>query len=166
MDPQSMDHPCGPSPWPLSWAQSMDYPGPCGPPLIVENELIFIRSLNKFSNLEWMKLWSAFIIRVMGSPYFTLAQFFFSIFPYQCNGSFYSCEGLMIFEVNRRSGRKEVFVYAALFFFCLHVAWKLKQKLLCMRLRKKINVYVFVMTTVLTWMNGKIIYMNQPVSVC
>ena len=38
MDPQSMDHPCGPSPWPLSWARSMDYPGPCGPPLIVEDE--------------------------------------------------------------------------------------------------------------------------------
>ena len=63
-----------------------------------------------------MKLWSGFIIRVVGSSYFTLVQFFFSIFPYQCNGSFYSGEGLTIFEVNRRSGRKEVFFYAALFF--------------------------------------------------
>ena len=41
-----------------------------------------------------MKLWSGFIIRVVGSSYFTLVQFFFSIFPYQCNGSFYSGEGL------------------------------------------------------------------------
>ena len=54
-----------------------------------------------------MKLWSAFIIRVMGFSYFTLVQFFFSIFPYQCNGSFYSGEGVTVFELNRRSGRKE-----------------------------------------------------------
>ena len=32
MDPQSMDHPCGPSPLTPSWTQAMDYP--CGPPLI------------------------------------------------------------------------------------------------------------------------------------
>ena len=30
MDPQSMDYPCGPSPWTPLWTQSMDYP--CGPP--------------------------------------------------------------------------------------------------------------------------------------
>ena len=28
MDPQSMDYPCGPSPWTPLWTQSMDYP--CG----------------------------------------------------------------------------------------------------------------------------------------
>ena len=36
MDPRSMDHPCGPSPWTPSWTQSMDYP--CGRPIISDDE--------------------------------------------------------------------------------------------------------------------------------
>ena len=60
--------------------------------------------------------------------FYTCSIFFFSIFPYQCNGSFYSGEGLTIFEVNRRSGRKEVFFYAALFFFLSSCGVKIETK--------------------------------------
>ena len=34
----SMDHPCGPGPWTLSWLWSMDYP--CGPPLILYTQYV------------------------------------------------------------------------------------------------------------------------------
>ena len=36
MDPRSMDHLCGPSPWTSSWTQSMDYTS--GPPLMYVDE--------------------------------------------------------------------------------------------------------------------------------
>jgi len=61
------------------------------------------RSLNKFSNLIGLLI------------FYTCSIFFFPI-PYQCNGFFYSGEGVTIFELNRGSGRKEVFIYAGLSF--------------------------------------------------
>ena len=38
MDPRSMDHLCGPSPWTFSWTQSMDYTR--GPPLMYVDEFL------------------------------------------------------------------------------------------------------------------------------
>ena len=38
MDPRSMDHLCGPSPWTSSWTRSMDYPR--GPPLMNVDEFL------------------------------------------------------------------------------------------------------------------------------
>ena len=39
----------------------------------------------------------------------------------------------------------------------LSPVWKLKQQWLHMRLRRKLNVYVFVMTTISTWTNGNLL---------
>ena len=64
-------------------------------------------------------------------------------------GSFLFGEGETIFEGNRTSAREEVVSYAAL-------ALKSKQKRLRMRRTKKFNVYVFVTTTISTWMNGNL----------
>ena len=64
-------------------------------------------------------------------------------------GSFLFGEGVTIFEANRTSGMEEVVSYAAL-------ALKSKQKRLRMRQRKKFNVYVFLTTTISTWINGNL----------
>ena len=49
MDPQAMDHPCGPSPRTPLWTQSMDYP--CGPSLIFKDEF-YQRSKQLLGNLN------------------------------------------------------------------------------------------------------------------
>ena len=62
---------------------------------------------------------------------------------------FYSAEGVTIFEGNRRSGREQVVSYAALFFLssrCL----KIKTKTALYQAMNKLNVCVFIMTTIST----------------
>ena len=67
-------------------------------------------------------------------------------------GLFLFGEGVTIFEGNRTSAREEVVSYEAL-------TWKSKEKRLRMRRRKKFSVYVFVTTTISTWINANL---NEP----
>ena len=69
----------------------MDYP--CGLPLIVEDEfsrgLIKFKEPSMFLNGRNQKLWSALIIRIMGSSYVIRVQIFFnSIYTTNAMSSF------------------------------------------------------------------------------
>ena len=66
-----------PGPWTPSWIRTMDYP--CGLPLIFEDKF-YQKSKQVLGTLKWTKLWSALIIRVMGSSYLPWSQRFFLIF--------------------------------------------------------------------------------------
>ena len=48
---------------------------PVGPPLIFADEFYHAEVSTNFRKLKWTKLWSAFIIRVMGSSFY-LTLFF------------------------------------------------------------------------------------------
>ena len=48
---------------------------PVGPPLIFADEFYHAEVSTNFRKLKWTKLWSAFIIRVMGSSFY-LTRFF------------------------------------------------------------------------------------------
>ena len=80
MDPQSMDYPCGPSPWTPSWTQSMDYP--CGPPYSLKMNFTSWVEYDMNNNVsqggyypQKQTLLSVYIIRLMSFSYYTPVQF-------------------------------------------------------------------------------------------
>ena len=61
------------SPWTLR--RLGPWTTPVGPPLIFADEFYHAEVSTNFRKLKWTKLWSAFIIRVMGSSFY-LTLFF------------------------------------------------------------------------------------------
>ena len=104
MDPRSMDHLCGSSPWTSSWTRSIDYPVD-HPQFLKMNFTREVLTNNEQSCGQFL------LSEFNGILLFYTSSIFF------CNNrTIPSCEGVTIFEGNRRSGVEKVFYYAALFF--------------------------------------------------